>query len=77
MARRDERILNLLVQCPWWVSVILAGAAQGRPEDRLPAMQGGDGSADRPARCPRRRTVLGLLAFPGLSRCHSLQLLKG
>ena len=27
MARRDERILNLLVQCPWWVSVILAGAA--------------------------------------------------
>lgn len=44
MARRDERILNLLVQCPWWGSVILAGAAQGRPEDRLPAMQGGDGA---------------------------------
>lgn len=27
MARRDERILTLLVQCPWWVSAILAGAA--------------------------------------------------
>jgi len=27
MARRDESILDLLVQVPWWVSVILAGSA--------------------------------------------------
>jgi restriction system protein len=27
MARRDESILDLLVQVPWWVSVVLAGSA--------------------------------------------------
>lgn len=27
MARRDENILTLLVQCPWWLSVVLAGSA--------------------------------------------------
>jgi restriction system protein len=26
MARRNESILNVLVQCPWWVSVIVSGA---------------------------------------------------
>jgi len=25
MARRDESILNLLVKCPWWVSVLVSG----------------------------------------------------
>jgi restriction system protein len=27
MVRKDESILNLLVQCPWWVSVVVSGAA--------------------------------------------------
>jgi len=27
MARRDESILNLLVECPWWVSVLVSGIA--------------------------------------------------
>jgi len=27
MGRKDESILNLLVECPWWVSVIVSGAA--------------------------------------------------
>jgi restriction system protein len=27
MARRDESILNLLVNCPWWVSVLVSGIA--------------------------------------------------
>jgi restriction system protein len=27
MARKDESILNLLVECPWWVSVVVSGAA--------------------------------------------------
>lgn len=27
MARRNESILDLLVQCPWWVSVVVSGAA--------------------------------------------------
>jgi len=27
MGRRDESILNLLVECPWWVSVMVSGAA--------------------------------------------------
>jgi len=27
MARKDESILNLLVECPWWVSVIVSAAA--------------------------------------------------
>jgi restriction system protein len=27
MARRNESILNLLAQCPWWVSVVVSGAA--------------------------------------------------
>ena len=27
MARRDESILNLLVECPWWVSVLVSGTA--------------------------------------------------
>jgi restriction system protein len=27
MARRDESILNLLVECPWWVSVVVSGVA--------------------------------------------------
>jgi restriction system protein len=27
MARKDESILNLLVECPWWVSVALSGIA--------------------------------------------------
>lgn len=27
MARRDESLLNLLVECPWWVSVLLSGMA--------------------------------------------------
>ena len=27
MARKDESILNLLVECPWWVSVLVAGIA--------------------------------------------------
>ena len=27
MARGDESILNLLVECPWWVSVIVSAAA--------------------------------------------------
>ena len=25
MARREESILNLLVNCPWWVSVLASG----------------------------------------------------
>jgi restriction system protein len=27
MARRNEFLLNLLVECPWWVSVIVSGVA--------------------------------------------------
>jgi restriction system protein len=27
MARKDESILNLLVECPWWVSVVVSGIA--------------------------------------------------
>jgi hypothetical protein len=27
MARKDESILNLLVECPWWVSVVGSGIA--------------------------------------------------
>jgi restriction system protein len=27
MARKDESILNLLVECPWWVSVLVSGIA--------------------------------------------------
>jgi hypothetical protein len=27
MARRDESILNLLVECPWWVSALVSGIA--------------------------------------------------
>jgi restriction system protein len=27
MSRKDESILNLLVECPWWVSVIVSAAA--------------------------------------------------
>jgi restriction system protein len=27
MARKDESILNLLVECPWWISVLVAGIA--------------------------------------------------
>jgi len=27
MSRRDESILNLLIQVPWWVSVVISGAA--------------------------------------------------
>ena len=27
MARRNESILNLLVECPWWVSVLVSGIA--------------------------------------------------
>jgi restriction system protein len=27
MARRNESILNLLVECPWWVSVAVSGIA--------------------------------------------------
>jgi len=27
MGRKDESLLNLLVECPWWVSVLLSGLA--------------------------------------------------
>jgi restriction system protein len=27
MARRDDSILKLLVECPWWVSVLVSGFA--------------------------------------------------
>ena len=27
MARKDEYILNLLAECPWWVSVLVSGIA--------------------------------------------------
>jgi hypothetical protein len=27
MAQKDESLLNLLVECPWWVSVIFSAAA--------------------------------------------------
>ena len=27
MARKDESILNLLVECPWWVSVLVSSTA--------------------------------------------------
>ena len=27
MARKDESILNLLIECPWWVSVLVSGIA--------------------------------------------------
>ena len=27
MARKDESILNLIVECPWWVSVAVSGIA--------------------------------------------------
>jgi hypothetical protein len=27
MARKNESILNLLIQCPWWVSVLVSGIA--------------------------------------------------
>jgi restriction system protein len=27
MARKDESILNLLVECPWWVSILVSGTA--------------------------------------------------
>jgi restriction system protein len=27
MGRKDESFLNLLVECPWWVSVLVSGFA--------------------------------------------------
>jgi hypothetical protein len=27
MARKDESILNLLIECQWWVSVLVSGIA--------------------------------------------------
>ena len=27
MGRKDESLLNLLVDCPWWVSVLVSGFA--------------------------------------------------
>jgi restriction system protein len=27
MARKNETVLNLLVEAPWWVSVVVSGAA--------------------------------------------------
>jgi len=27
MARKNESIINLLIQCPWWVSVLVSGIA--------------------------------------------------
>ncbi len=27
MARKDESILNLLVECPWWVSIFVSAIA--------------------------------------------------
>jgi restriction system protein len=27
MARKDESILNLLVECPWWMSILVSGIA--------------------------------------------------
>ena len=27
MGRKDESLLNLLVECPWWVSVLVSGFA--------------------------------------------------
>jgi hypothetical protein len=27
MGRKDESILNSLVECPWWVSLLVSGAA--------------------------------------------------
>ena len=27
MARKDESILNLLAECPWWVSISVSGIA--------------------------------------------------
>ena len=41
MARRDESLFNLLVQYPWWVSVVVSGAAYVSFKFVLPAIDFG------------------------------------
>ena len=46
MARRDESTLNLLVQCPWWVSVVVPGAAYLFLKFILPSIDFGSTAAN-------------------------------
>jgi restriction system protein len=46
MARRDESILNLLVECPWWVSVLVSGIAFVALRFILPSFDFGSMSAN-------------------------------
>lgn len=38
MTRRDESMLNLLVECPWWVNVLVSGVAFLLPRFILPSI---------------------------------------
>ena len=41
MARKDESILNLLVECPWWVSILVSGIAFVFLRFKLPSIDFG------------------------------------
>ena len=46
MARKDESILNLLVECPWWVSVIVSAVASVFLRFILPSIDFGSMAAN-------------------------------
>ena len=39
MARKDESILNLFVECPWWISVAVSGVAYLSLKIILPSIE--------------------------------------
>lgn len=41
MSRRNQPILNLLVECPWWVCVVISGAAYVSLKFILPSIDFG------------------------------------
>ena len=46
MGRKDESILNLLVECPWWVSIAVSGAAYVCLKFILPSIDFGSTAAN-------------------------------
>jgi len=50
MARKDESILNQLVECPWWVSVLVSAAAFVGSRNILPAINFGAMAANSVAK---------------------------
>ena len=67
MARKDESMLNLLLECPCWVSVLVSGIAFVFLRFILPSIDTFDGAKPRFLNRGKKRRSVSTLSIPRAS----------